>query len=203
MIGIIDYGMGNLASVKNACDHLGFESEIISDAKKLETCDKLILPGVGAFKDSMKNIHEKGLYETIVSLVEKGKPLLGICLGMQVLFEAGYEDGYTKGFGFLKGSIQKMEGKDLRIPQIGWNRLEMNQVHPILEQFDHNPYVYYVHSYRAVDYEENDLLAYSIYGDLKVVGLVCHKNVMGAQFHPEKSGEDGLQILRYFGEDFQ
>ncbi len=202
MIGIIDYGMGNLASVKNACDHLGFESEILSDPEKLAACDRLILPGVGAFKDSMENIHEKGLYETIVSLVEQGKPLLGICLGMQVLFEAGYEDGYTQGFGFLKGTIQKMEGNNLRIPQIGWNRLEKEQAHPILDQFEREPYVYYVHSYRAMDYDENDLLAYSNYGDLKVVGLVCHKNVMGAQFHPEKSGEDGLKILRYFGEDF-
>lgn len=203
MIGIIDYGMGNLASVKNACDHLGFQSEITSDIKTLEACDRLILPGVGAFRDSMENIHEKGLYESIVKLVQEDKkPLLGICLGMQVLFEAGYEDGYTKGFGFLKGSIQKMEGKDLRIPQIGWNRLEKKQDHPILNQFDHAPYVYYVHSYRAVDIDEKDLLGYSTYGDLKVVGLVCHENVMGAQFHPEKSGEDGLNILRYFVEDF-
>lgn len=203
MIGIIDYGMGNLASVKNACDHLGFDSVITSDVETLKSCDCLILPGVGAFRDSMENIHAKGLYETIVSLVkEEKKPLLGICLGMQVLFEAGYEDGYTKGFGFLKGSIQKMEGNGLRIPQIGWNQLEKNKDSKILNQFERMPFVYYVHSYMACDYEDNDLLAYSNYGDLKVPGLVCHGNVLGAQFHPEKSGEDGLRILRYFVEDF-
>ena len=130
MLGIIDYGMGNLASVKNACDALGVKSVITSDVATLEQCQRLILPGVGAFKDSMANIHASGLYEPIQKMVkEEKKALLGICLGMQVLFEMGYEDGLTQGFGFLKGTIQKMEGKDLRIPQIGWNQLEKSQDH--------------------------------------------------------------------------
>ncbi len=202
MLGIIDYGMGNLASVKNACDALGVKSVITSDVATLEQCQRLILPGVGAFKDSMANIHASGLYEPIQKMVkEEKKPLLGICLGMQVLFEMGYEDGLTQGFGFLKGTIQKMEGKDLRIPQIGWNQLEKSQDHLIFKNLN-RPFVYYVHSYMACDVQAEDLLGYSNYGTLKVPGLVAHGNVMGAQFHPEKSGKDGLEILRYFVEEF-
>lgn len=204
MIGIIDYGMGNLASVSNALTHLGHAHQILADPKDLEACDKLILPGVGAFKDSMTNLHHSGMYEAVKELVIKQKkPLLGICLGMQVLFEEGYEDGKTEGFGFLSGSIEKMEDPTLRIPQIGWNQLERAQEHPIFDSVGKEPFVYYVHSYRACHYDPEDLLGYSMYGSLKVPGLVSHGCVMGAQFHPEKSGEDGLKILNYFVEEFQ
>ena len=201
MIGIIDYGMSNLYSVKNACDSLGLESIVSKDIEVLSKCEKLILPGVGAFKDCMHALRSMGLYDFIVQQVNKDIPLLGICLGMQALFETSEENGLCEGFGFLKGTIQKMEGKDLRIPQIGWNQLEKSQDHLIFKNLN-RPFVYYVHSYMACDVQAEDLLGYSNYGTLKVPGLVAHENVMGAQFHPEKSGKDGLEILRYFVEEF-
>lgn len=203
MIGIIDYGMGNLASVQNALNHLKIENQIISDPEKLADCSKLILPGVGAYRDSMRNIHDSGMYETVRTLVlDQKKPLLGICLGMQVLFEAGLEDGYTAGFGFLKGQVIPMEDTNIRIPHIGWNQLEKAQDHPIFANVASRPFVYYVHSYYADGYDKQDLLGYSQYGPYKIPGFVYHKNVLGAQFHPEKSAEDGLALLKYFVEEF-
>lgn len=202
MIGIIDYGMGNLASVQNALHYLGKKHCLIADSEQLQRCDKLILPGVGAFADCMQNIRAADLYDEMVRLVKEGKPLLGICLGMQVLFESSEENGYTKGFGFFKGKICRMRGKDLRIPQMGWNRLETENDAPIMHVTKQAPFVYYVHSYCATAYDTRDLLGYSMYGDIKVPGLVCHGNVLGAQYHPEKSGADGLAQLKYFVEEF-
>lgn len=202
MIGIIDYGMGNLHSVKNAVSKLGFDYIVSDDVKELEACDKLILPGVGAFGDCMENIHARNLYEPIKQMVEEGKPILGICLGMQALFESSEEKGNTEGFGFLKGNIVLMKEEGLRIPHIGWNLLEKNQEHPLFNTLSKRPFVYFVHSYYASNYEDSDLLGYATYGHLKVPGVVCHKNVLGCQFHPEKSGEDGLKILKYYLEEF-
>ena len=203
MIGIIDYGMGNLASVQNALNHLEVENKIISDPTALKNCEKLILPGVGAFRDSMQNIHDSGMYETFCQLVkEEKKPLLGICLGMQVLFEAGQEDGYTPGFGFLKGQVIPMTNPSIRIPHIGWNQLEKAQDHPVFNNISDRPFVYFVHSYYASDMDSQDLLGYCHYGPYQIPGLVYHENVLGAQFHPEKSAEDGLKILKYFVEEF-
>ena len=142
------------------------------------------------------------LFDYIKDSVNNGKPLLGICLGMQALFEYSTEMEYCQGFGFIKGNIQLMEDLNVRIPHIGWNQLEKNQDHDIYSILGHEPYVYFVHSYYAQDYEDKDLIGYSIYGDLKICGLVQHKNVLGCQFHPEKSAEDGLKILKYFVEDF-
>lgn len=202
MIGIIDYGMGNLASVQNALTYLNKEHCLVKDPAKLKDCDKLILPGVGAFGDCMKNIHAANMYDEIVRLVSEGKPLLGICLGMQVLFESSEENGYTEGFGFLKGKVRRMHGKDLRIPQIGWNALEIENDKAIMHVSDKAPYVYFVHSYYATEYDPNDLIGYAMYGDIKVPGLVYHKNVLGSQYHPEKSGAYGLAQLKYFVEEF-
>lgn len=199
MIGIIDYGMGNLKSVQNALEHLGHDSFISSDPKQLDTCEKLILPGVGAFGDCMNNIHEYGLYEYIKNTQ---KPLLGICLGMQMLFEESEEKGTYQGFGFLKGKVVLIDDPNVVIPEIGWNLLEFNQSHPLKQQLSQNPFVYYVHSYYASDVEDKDLVGYSMYGNTKVTGIVIKDNVMGCQFHPEKSGEDGLKILKYFVEEF-
>ena len=201
MIGIIDYGMGNLRSVENALKAIGCQSVISDDPAVLDQCEKLILPGVGAFGDCMKNIVERGLDSYIKNAVSKGIPLLGICLGMQMLFEESEEKGLHQGLGFLKGRIVKME-TDLPVPEIGWNELEWNQESPLRELLSQHPYVYYVHSYCASDMKEENLTAYSMYGDIRVAGLVQGEHVMGTQFHPEKSGEDGLKILRYFAEVF-
>lgn len=201
MIGIIDYGMGNLRSVENALKAIGCQSVISDDPAVLDQCEKLILPGVGAFGDCMKNIVERGLDSYIKNAVSKGIPLLGICLGMQMLFEESEEKGLHQGLGFLKGRIVKME-TDLPVPEIGWNELEWNQESPLRELLSEHPYVYYVHSYCASDMKEENLTAYSMYGDIRVAGLVQGEHVMGTQFHPEKSGEDGLKILRYFAEVF-
>lgn len=201
MIGIIDYGMGNLHSVKNACDKLGLDCVISSQASVLDQCTKLILPGVGAFQDCMKSLKETGLYEYIIQRVSKGTYLLGICLGMQALFESSQENGYCQGFGFLKGEVVFMDDLNVRIPQIGWNELEKNQDHVLFDRMS-SPYVYYVHSYYAKNVDDKDLIGYSTYGNMKITGLVVHEHIMGCQFHPEKSGEDGLKILEYFGKEF-
>lgn len=202
MIGIIDYGMGNLRSVENALHKLKVDCVITSQKEVLDQCQKWILPGVGAFPDCISNLKKMDLFDYIKDSVNNGKPLLGICLGMQALFEYSTEMEYCQGFGFIKGNIQLMEDLNVRIPHIGWNQLEKNQDHDIYSILGHEPYVYFVHSYYAQDYEDKDLIGYSLYGDLKICGLVQHKNVLGCQFHPEKSAEDGLKILKYFVEDF-
>ncbi len=193
MIAIIDYGAGNLFSVKNALDFLGFENKITKSADDLRVADRLILPGVGAFPDAMRMLNESGLVGVIKEETRK-KPLLGICLGMQMLFEKGYEFCETDGLGLIKGSVKLMTPKNLPIPQIGWNSLELNEKCPLLDK--NGEYVYFVHSYAAECPSEN-VAAYCDYG-MKVPALVFSGNVFGAQFHPEKSGEVGLNILRRF-----
>jgi len=200
MIGIIDYGMGNLRSVENALKHLDLSCVISEDQDVLSSCDHLILPGVGSFNDCMTSLENRNLKEFTKAEVEKGKPLLGICLGMQMLFEESEENGVHAGFGFLKGRVVLMEDPDVRIPEIGWNELEWQNHLSLMDLYEKNPYVYYVHSYYAQGYEESDLYGYSTYGSLKVPGLVKHGNVMGTQFHPEKSGEEGLKMLKWFAE---
>ncbi len=202
MIGIIDYGMGNLRSVENALKKLDVDCIISNQKEVLMHCEKWILPGVGAFPDCIRNLKRLSLFDFIQQEVKKGKPLLGICLGMQALFEYSNEIEYTEGFGFISGGIDLMKDENVRIPHIGWNQLEKNQEHKIFDAFDSSPFVYYVHSYFATNYDDKDLLGYSTYGNLKICGLVCHKNVLGCQFHPEKSAQEGLTILKYFVEDF-
>lgn len=200
MIVIIDYGMGNLKSVYNALIKIGCECKISSDIEDIRKADGLILPGVGAFKDCMDNLKKANLIEVIKEEAAKGKPLLGICLGMQVLFEKGYEGEGADGLGILKGEIVKMLDNNVKIPHIGWNNLEKNREDELLEGLKEDAFVYYVHSYYAQGYDDVDLVGYSEYGTMKIPGLVRKNNVMGAQFHPEKSGEIGLGILRNFKE---
>lgn len=202
MIAIIDYGMGNLHSVENALHKIGCECRITNHPEDLYAADKLILPGVGAFPDCMKNLRESGLRDVILDNVKQGKSLLGICLGMQALFEESEEGGVTKGLALLPGRIVKMEDTGVKIPHIGWNLLEPAQEHELFPKLSAHPFVYFVHSFYAQDYREEDLLGYAEYGTMKIPGLVCRNNVLGAQFHPEKSGEDGLAILKYFKEEF-
>ena len=200
MVVIIDYGMGNLKSVYNALKKLECECKISSDIEEIRKADKLILPGVGAFKDCMDNLNKAGLPDVIREEVAKGKPLLGICLGMQVLFQKGFEGEECEGLGLLQGEVRLMEDPDVKIPHIGWNNLEKNRDDDLLNGLNDKPFVYYVHSYRATGYRDEDLVGFSTYGSLKIPGLVRKENVIGAQFHPEKSGEIGLQILKNFKE---
>lgn len=206
MIAILDYGMGNLHSVENALQHIGCTCCVTDKKEDLQRADQLILPGVGAFADCMKHLQERDLIMALKEEVQgKKKPLLGICLGMQALFEDSEENGYTRGLGFLKGNIVKMSyaaESRVRIPHIGWNLLEQCQESSVFERLSERPFVYYVHSYYAQNYAQEDLLADSGYGGMRIPGLVRRDNVVGAQFHPEKSGEDGLQILRWFKEEF-
>lgn len=200
MIIIIDYGMGNLKSVYNALKNLDIPCKISSSIDEISKADSLILPGVGAFKDAVDNLRKLGLVDVIKAKVSEGTPLLGICLGMQMLYEKGYEVEERDGLGFLKGEIRLMEPKEkLKIPHIGWNRLEYTK-DSSFRQIDKEEFVYYVHSYRATNIDEEQLVAYSQYGEFKIPGLVQNKNVIGAQFHPEKSGDIGLNILKKFGE---
>ncbi len=195
MIAIIDYGAGNLFSVKNALDHLGAQSVVTKDAKELEKADRIILPGVGAFPDAMKMLGATGLIGTIKEQAQK-KPLLGICLGMQMLFDKSFEFGETDGLGLIPGTVELMTPPGLLIPQIGWNRLLYNEKCRLLDGLGDEPYVYFVHSYAAVC-ESRYVAAYTDYG-ANVPACVSAGNVYGCQFHPEKSGEAGLMILRNF-----
>ncbi len=198
MIAIIDYGAGNIFSVKNALDYLGFENELVSDSEKIKSADAVILPGVGAFPAAMNMLEKSGLIDTIKEEATK-KPLLGICLGMQMLFEKGYEFEECDGLGLIKGSVEYMDEPDLIIPHMGWNKLEKLNNCPLLENVGDDEYVYFVHSYKAECADEN-ISAYSQYGG-RVPALVSDgKFVYGAQFHPEKSGDTGLKILKSFGE---
>jgi glutamine amidotransferase len=203
MIIIIDYGMGNLQSVKNALDFLGLESKISSDKEEMRKAKALILPGVGAFPDAMDTIERLSLDKSIKEEVAKNKPLLGICLGMQLLFENGFEGIERKGLGLLKGNIVKLKDdkkNNIKSPHIGWNDLIYNKKDELFNSIEEGEFVYYVHSYFAQGYNEEDLVAYSEYGENTIPGVVRYNNVMGAQFHPEKSGTVGLTILRNFGE---
>ena len=201
MIGIIDYGMGNLFSVNNALNRLGAETVISGDPKVLASCDGLILPGVGAFPDAMAELRKQELDVFLKDYIISGKPLLGICLGMQLLFESSDEHGYSTGLGFLKGHIAKFpgidrDGKLYKVPHMGWNKLQFQQDHPLLAGLEED-YVYFVHSYYAEVEQRSELLATAAY-DVEVPGIVGLGNVMGMQFHPEKSGQMGKALLQNY-----
>ena len=200
-IGVIDYGMGNLFSVEQAIKRLGCDVLISADQKRLLACDALILPGVGAFEDAMNKLNDTQLVTLITKAVKANKPLLGICLGMQLLFEESEENGYWKGLGIFKGAVKKFSGKDLsgesyRVPHMGWNDLIFAKMPSWLEKLPKDHFVYFVHSYFATDMDEGNLIAYAEYGDMKVPGIVQKGNVTGMQFHPEKSGECGVYLLQ-------
>lgn len=197
MISIIDYGAGNIFSVKNALDYIGLESRLTNDPHDIENSDGIILPGVGAFPWAMKKLNESGLVETIMEQAHV-KPFLGICLGMQLLFEKGYEFEEVDGLGLIPGEVKKIEGDNLVIPHMGWNKLDKNNDCPLLNGIGDDEYVYFVHSYKAFcDYK--NVAAYSEYGGNVPALVTDNKTVFGAQFHPEKSGDTGLKILRNFG----
>ena len=201
MIALIDYGVGNLFSLKSSLHAVGADVIVTSDPEIIRKSDKIILPGVGAFGDASDKLRESGLDEVITQEVSKGKKIFGICLGMQLLFEKSFEYGEHKGLGLLKGSVVSMEGKipaDLKIPHIGWNALITKKDHPIFKYVKDGDCVYFVHSFYATDCEDS-LLATAEYGS-ELTAAVALGNVTGTQFHPEKSGEVGLSILRAFVE---
>ena len=196
MIHIIDYGAGNLFSVRNALEYLHIENKITADPADLAQADGIILPGVGAFRDAMTMLNNSGFTEAIKNQVAAGKPLLGICLGMQMLFEKGYEFGETDGLGLIPGCVQLIDGGGLKIPHMGWNDLTV--LHPCALSADvqNGDYVYFVHSYRA-ETSDDYISCYTMYNE-KIPALVFRDHVYGAQFHPEKSGQVGMAILKNF-----
>lgn len=201
MIAIIDYGVGNLFSLKCSFAAVGADVVVTGDSDVIRKADKLILPGVGAFEDASAKLFSSGLHNVIKERVAAGVPLLGICLGMQMLFEKSYEYGEHKGLGLIKGSIVPLQGaisETLSIPHIGWNALKIKRNSPILKYVNEGDCVYFVHSYYAVDCDEN-ICATAEYGT-DVTACVQYENVFGCQFHPEKSGSVGLNILRAFCE---
>ncbi len=202
MIAIIDYGAGNIFSLRSSFAYLGADAVLTGDKKIIEKADKLVLPGVGAFSDAAKLLKESGLFDTIQKNVATGKPLMGICLGMQLLFEKSYEYGETEGLGLIHGNIKYIGDnmkENLKIPHIGWNSLKFSEnKNPIFKYIDEGDFVYFVHSYHGTDCEENTI-ATTEYGKT-ITAAVADKNVFGMQFHPEKSGEKGLSILKAFCE---
>lgn len=191
-IGIIDYGMGNLFSVEQALKRLDTEVVVTAEREQLNAMDALILPGVGAFPDAMKRLHDAGLASYIQSTT---KPLLGICLGMQLLFEESDEVIYTKGLGIFSGRITKFTNIP-RIPHMGWNNLQFAQIPTWLLALQDERFVYFVHSFFASDLKREELVAFADYEGVQVPGIVVKNNFTGMQFHPEKSGQFGLSLLK-------
>lgn len=198
MIVVIDYNVGNLKSVVSAFKRIGLDVIVSRDKEVISKAKAIILPGVGTFVVAMNNLKKYDLIDSLVDCKDKHIPILGICLGMQILFEKGYEVKVTDGLGFLKGEVRYLGGNQ-KIPHMGWNQIHKNKNHPILKKIEENDDVYFVHSYMA--YASNDeLIAYSDYGDLKISAIVGRDNIIGCQFHPEKSGKVGENILLAFKE---
>ena len=204
MIAIIDYGVGNLFSLKSSFAFINEEAVVTGDKKTIEKCDRIILPGVGAFADAAMKLEASGLGEVVREQAEAGKPILGICLGMQLLFDKSYEYGEHRGLGLIKGSVKPIADavdKDLKIPHIGWNSLifqKDREKSPLYKYTGEGDFVYFVHSFYAADCDES-VTALTEYGAM-LTASVQNKNVYGAQFHPEKSGNVGLGILKAFCE---
>lgn len=202
MIGIVDYGVGNLFSLASSLRALGLESEITRSADTLRAAERIILPGVGAFGDAMAKLEATGLVPVLCQEAAR-KPLLGICLGMQLLFERGFEYGEHPGLGLIPGEVVELRGaltdKTQKVPHMGWNSLDIQKDDPLFRDFRDGEYVYYVHSFFAVNCAESTL-GTSRYGNVAVTGAVRCGNVYGTQFHPEKSGDAGLRLLKAFSQ---
>lgn len=199
MIAIIDYGMGNLRSVQKAFEFLGYEAVITKDSDVLDQASHVVLPGVGAFGDAMKALESRGLIKPIKKQVKSGKPFLGVCLGMQLLFDKSYEHGEFEGLGIVPGEVVKFDlPAEYKVPHMGWNKLDVMQGE-IFDKKDTHQYVYFVHSYHCVPSDKKMIAANANYGE-DFCAAVAYKNIFATQFHPEKSGEIGLKMLKEFGE---
>ena len=200
MIAIIDYNMGNLASVQNAFAKLGENTVVENDPEKFKNFDKLILPGVGAFGDAMEHLQERNMVEAIKEYASSGKSMLGICLGMQLLFESSEEFGLSQGLGLIKGNVKAFDtsrfNENLKVPHMGWNRM-FTKEHALFDNLDEEHYLYFVHSYHVECANEKDIIGRTNYG-YEFTSAVAHNNIMGIQPHPEKSHKNGLAILENF-----
>lgn len=196
MIAIVDYGMGNLRSVQKAFEYLGYDAAITDQGKALENASHIVLPGVGAFRDAIAALKAKDLDGMIKKEVAEGKPFLGICLGMQMLFDRSLEDGEYEGLGLIGGEVVRFD-TDLKIPHIGWNTLYYNKRTALFDGIEDN-FFYFVHSYHAAKVANEDVETTCVYG-YEFVASVNRDNIWGVQFHPEKSGDTGLKVLKNFG----
>jgi glutamine amidotransferase len=199
-IAIIDYGMANLRSVQKALEEVGAQARIISEPKEIEQADRIVLPGVGAFQDAVRTLREKDLVGPVLRHIEKGKPFLGICLGLQMLMDVGYEDGEHRGLGIIKGKCVRFDVDQdlgLKVPHMGWNQLEVKRPSPLLRDLPAGCGVYFVHSYHVVPDDDSVIATTTDYGR-PFVSSIWRDNLVATQFHPEKSQKVGLQILANF-----
>jgi glutamine amidotransferase len=200
MIAIIDYGMGNLRSVQKGFEKVGHRAVVTSDLAQLAAAAKLVLPGVGAFEDAMTELRRRGLVKPILAAIDSGKPLLGICLGLQLLFETGYENGRHQGLGVLSGEVVRFDlPAEYTVPHMGWNQLAIRRPAPLLEGLAEGTYVYFVHSYYVVPGDVGVVATETEYGG-PFCSMIWRDNLIATQFHPEKSQSDGLRMLKNFAE---
>lgn len=197
MIAIIDYGMGNLRSVQKACEYVGYDARITADKQTIRDASHVILPGVGAARDALQNLRDRGLFDEAIRAAESGKPFLGICLGMQLLFDRSLENGEHECLGLVPGEVVPFRVNGLRVPHMGWNSLQIRN-NPLFSREESETYVYFVHSYHAQGVEEGDIIATCEYG-YPFTAAVRRGNVFGTQFHPEKSGDTGIAMIKNFG----
>ena len=200
MIAIVDYGMGNLRSVQKGFERVGHQAIVTSDPAQVATAQKVVLPGVGAFEDAMHELREKKLIAPVLQTIESGKPFLGICLGLQLLFDVSYENGRHQGLGVLPGEVVRFElPDDFAVPHMGWNQLQIRRRPPLLEGIDEGAYVYFVHSYYVVPRDAEVVATETDYSH-PFCSMIWCDNVYASQFHPEKSQAQGLRILKNFAE---
>jgi glutamine amidotransferase len=203
VIAIVDYGMGNLRSVQKAFERVGADARIVSSSEEIERASRVVLPGVGAFADAIANLRRQGLIEPVLQAIESGRPFLGICLGLQLLFDISYEDGEHTGFGVVPGKVVRFDFADLpaarglKVPHMGWNRLRWGEACPLLAGLTSGTYFYFVHSYHVQPIEADVKMARCDYG-VEFVAMIWRQNLYATQFHPEKSQKSGLKILENF-----